>query len=71
MAVKASDYLDDMVDHGYAMKINYLGTVTETKQIYASQDDFRLRTLIPDVTTVRGYAIALPVAPGIDSLSIV
>ncbi|XP_067932065.1 hemocyte protein-glutamine gamma-glutamyltransferase-like [Watersipora subatra] len=49
MNVKYSDYEADMVDHGSALKINYMATVKETKQIFASQDDFRLRTIIPDI----------------------
>jgi len=53
MKVEVDDYLADMKDHTYAMKINYLGSVKETKQIFASQDDFRLRTLVPDVIPVR------------------
>jgi len=49
MNVEVDDYLADMKDHNYAMKINYLGSVRETKQIFASQDDF----LVPDVIPVR------------------
>ena len=52
MSVSADEYLGDMVDYNYCMKINYLANVKETKQLFASQDDFRLRTLIPEVTSV-------------------
>lgn len=52
MKVRADEYLGDMVDHNYCMKINYLANVGETKQLFASQDDFRLRTLIPEVIPV-------------------
>lgn len=52
MKVDPSDYVDDLLDHSYAMKIGYLGNVAETKQTFVAQDDFRLRTLIPDVTPV-------------------
>lgn len=55
MKVEPGDYLDDLMDHSYAMKISYLGNVAETKQCFVSQDDFRLRTLIPDVVTVRQH----------------
>jgi len=51
-----------MLDHSYAMKINYVGSVIETKQMYATQDDFRLRTLVPEVSPVSkhaSYAIVL------------
>ena len=57
MLVKSSEYLGDMVDHGYAMKINYMGTVKETKQMFASQDDFRLRTILVDVTPVMYFVM--------------
>ena len=55
MKVSANEYLGDMVDHSYCMKINYLANVRETKQMFASQDDFRLRTLIPEVIPVRHH----------------
>lgn len=53
MKVTADEYLGDMVDHSYNMKINYLAHIKETKQLFASQDDFRLRTLLPEVIPVR------------------
>ena len=53
MKVSSDEYLSDMVDHSYCMKINYLANVKETKQLFASQDDFRLRTLTPEVIPVR------------------
>lgn len=52
MHIAADDYFTDMLGHGYAMKINYLGSVKETKQLFLAQDDFRLRTLCPDVVPV-------------------
>ena len=52
MRVLADDYLDDLVDFGYAMKIDYMGSVAETRQLLAKQENFRLRTLVPDVTVV-------------------
>ena len=52
MTVRASDYMDDLVDFGYAMKIDYMGTVKETKQLLASQENFRLKTIVPDMITV-------------------
>lgn len=45
--------MEDLVDHGYAMRIDYMGTVLETKQLLASQENFRLRTIVPDVMVVR------------------
>ena len=50
--VNAADYMDDLVDFGYSMKIDYMGSVKETKQLLASQETFRLRTIVPDVTPV-------------------
>ena len=50
--VDSEEYMHDLTDYSIALKVNYLATVTETKQSFASQDDFRLRTLVPDVKTV-------------------
>lgn len=52
MTVCANDYFADMLCHGYAMRLDYLGSVEETNQLIAYQDDFRLRTIIPDVIPV-------------------
>jgi len=52
MKVEVEDYLADMKDYNYAMKINLFGFVEETKQVTASQDDFRLRTLVLEVSPV-------------------
>ncbi|XP_067929729.1 protein-glutamine gamma-glutamyltransferase K-like isoform X2 [Watersipora subatra] len=57
MRVLADDYLDDLVDFGYAMKIDYMGSVAETRQLLAKQENFRLRTLVPDVTVTKNEAI--------------
>jgi len=53
MKVEVEDYLADMKDHNYAMKINYFGSVEETKQVTASQNDFRLRTSVLEISGVR------------------
>lgn len=52
LKLTADEYLEDMIDHSFNMKINYMASVKETKQVFATQDDFRLETLVPEVISV-------------------
>ncbi|KAF6035097.1 TGM1 [Bugula neritina] len=47
--VSANDYINQMADHNYGMKVNYVCSVLETKRVVAVQDDFVLTLPTPEL----------------------
>jgi len=50
--VSANDYINQMADHNYGMKVNYVCSVLETKRVVAVQDDFVLTLPTPELVVV-------------------